>query len=233
MTPSTHIRPGNELGKPSDPGNLTTRVGQSSWTCQNPMPGGSRGKYSSGLWLALYLTLTSIIHGGDLVGRVLIDSPDAVVAIIGVLPRSVAQDTSAIMDQKGMRFSPRILPIVVGSKVFFPNNERILYHNVYSLSGKNSFNLGTYRAGIVKSVAFSDTGIIEVLCNIHVRMYAAIIVLTNHFYSTVDGNGSYRIENIPVGTYPVELYFVMDHEVKRRRIIIDIPQNGEYVLDFE
>lgn len=183
--------------------------------------------------LALYLTLASVLQAGDLVGRTKSASRDATVAIHGVKGQFTAQDTLATMDQEGMRFSPRILPIMVGSNVLFPNSERILYHNVYSVSGPNSFNLGTYRAGLVKSVTFNDTGVVEILCNIHVRMYAAIIVLENPFFSVVDDDGMYRIENIPVGRYAVELYFIGDYEVERRRIVVDIPQDGEYRLDFE
>ena len=177
--------------------------------------------------------MTTVLQGGDLVGKVMIAPQDAVVAIMGVSGSFDLKDSLATMDQKGMRFSARILPIMVGSRVLFPNSERILYHNVYSVSDLNDFDLGTYRAGIVKSVTFSDTGIVEVLCKIHARMYAAIIVLANPFFSTVDENGSYRIENIPGGTYPVELYFIMDNEVQLQRTEIDIPLKGEYVLDFE
>lgn len=192
-----------------------------------------RSKFSSRISLALYLTITSIIQAGDLVGRIKSTSRDATVAIHGVKGQFTAQDTLATMDQEGMRFSPRILPIMVGSDVFFPNSERILYHNVYSVSGPNSFNLGTYRAGQTKSITFNDTGVVEILCNIHVRMYAAIIVLENPFFSVIDDDGLYRIGNIPAGSYAVELYFIGDYEVERRRIVVDIPQDGEYRLDFE
>lgn len=194
---------------------------------------GPRSEYSSHISLALYLTLASVLQAGDLVGRIKSASRDAIIAIIDVPGQFAVHDTSATMDQEGMRFSPRILPIMVGSDVLFPNSERILYHNVYSVSGPNSFNLGTYRAGQAKSITFNDTGVVEILCNIHVRMYAAIIVLENPFFSVIDDDGLYRIGNIPAGSYAVELYFIGDYEVERRRIVVDIPQDGEYILDFE
>ncbi len=197
------------------------------------MPRGPLSGYSSPISLALYLTLTTILQGGDLVGKIKFASRDAMVAIIGVSGQFDLQDSLATMDQKGMRFSPRILPIMVGSRVLFPNSERILYHNVYSVSGENSFNLGTYRAGLVRSVTYRTTGVVEILCNIHVRMYAAIIVLENPFFSTVDEDGLYRIANIPAGNYTAELYYIEDFEVQRRQIRIDIPSNGEYILNFE
>lgn len=181
----------------------------------------------------LSLLLPSALFGGDLVGKNKFNAEHAVVAIIGLTGQFVIPGAPAEMDQIGMRFSPQILPILVGTTVSFPNSERTLYHNVYSLSGKNNFNLGTYRAGTVESVTFNDTGVVEVLCNIHVRMYAAIIVLENPYFTVVDDNGKYRIANIPQGTYTVELYYIADYEIKRQRFIAEVPENGDYILDFE
>lgn len=62
-------------------------------------------KYNS---IIIYLTIASALHGGDLVGRIKFASRDVVIAISGVPGRSVAHDSSATMDQRGMR--ERILP---------------------------------------------------------------------------------------------------------------------------
>ena len=48
--------------------------------------------------------------------------------------------------QKNKTFLPRVLGIPVGSSVDFPNDDMI-FHNVFSLSGPQPFDLGLYRSG--------------------------------------------------------------------------------------
>src|SRR5262252_403555 len=55
-------------------------------------------------------------------------------------PSDVAQ-----LVQQNERFAPRILPIVAGQVVSFPNRDR-LYHNVFSVSPTLSFDLGQYKS---------------------------------------------------------------------------------------
>src|SRR5262245_5221822 len=50
------------------------------------------------------------------------------------------------LSQKNKTFQPRVLAVPLGSTVDFPNNDGI-YHNVFSLSGPQPFDLGLYRAG--------------------------------------------------------------------------------------
>ena len=172
-----------------------------------------------------------MLEAGDLTGKVRVASKSVVIAVHGVDGKFTAQNEQAVMNQKYMRFIPRILPIMVGGKVQFPNNERNLYHNVYSVSEVNEFNLGTYRAGTAKSVTFNDTGIVEIMCSIHVRMYAAIIVLANPFFSIVNDDGTFIINDIPPGRYNVDTYYIGDYEVVRERTTVNIPLVGQAVFE--
>ena len=47
---------------------------------------------------------------------------------------SAAKPKQAIMDQREMKFLPRVLPVMVGSTVEFPNHDTA-WHNVYSKGG--------------------------------------------------------------------------------------------------
>lgn len=94
------------------------------------------------------------------------------------------------------RFKPSVLAIPVGSEVKFPNMDRII-HNVFSVSKENSFDLGLYSAGTVKSVIFDKPGIIYVHCNVHHSMQADILVLDTPWYTTVNEDGSYLLNNLP------------------------------------
>jgi len=106
------------------------------------------------------------------------------------------------MKQVGETFVPHVLPIVQGTTVDFPNQDPI-FHNVFSLSGTKSFDLGRYPKGDSRSVTFEQTGIVPVFCHLHSNMSAIVLVLDNPFFSMPDVEGQYRIENIPAGTYTI------------------------------
>ena len=187
------------------------------------------------IYILCVLLLTPIknLYAGDLKGSILSSRNEAVVAVRGVKGSFVPNENTSTMNQKNMEFVPRILPIMIGSKVKYPNSEDILYQNVYSESGANRFDLGTYRAGTVKTVEFGEPGIVEVMCSIHSRMYAAIIVLDNPFYASVDNNGRFSIRNIPQGDYAIEVFTLGDFEVQSTRYQISIPENGEIEINLE
>ncbi len=101
--------------------------------------------------------------------------------------------------QKDKQFSPRVAVVLRGTSVVFPNLDPV-YHNVFSTSGRNSFDLGAYRAGETpRSVVLNTPGVVDVYCNIHSRMSASILVAPSPMYAKVNPDGSFRIDNVPVG----------------------------------
>src|SRR5688572_27382105 len=54
------------------------------------------------------------------------------------------------MEQRGSQFVPRVLIVQVGQGVEFPNADKF-FHNVFSLSLSNAFDLGLYRGGMSKT----------------------------------------------------------------------------------
>ena len=97
-------------------------------------------------------------------------------------------------------FSPKVLPIVVGSSVEFPNKD-VIFHNVFSPSKPNKFDLGVYKKGKSKSFTFKHIGHVKVYCNLHSGMYADVLVLQNPFYGVTDKNGNFEIKIEKNGDY--------------------------------
>jgi len=108
----------------------------------------------------------------------------------------------ARMDQRDERFVPHVLAIVAGTWVDFPNDDKT-YHNVFSLSKTQQFNLGRYANGHSKAVKFDNPGIIRVFCDIHSHMSAFILVFAHRFFAVTDDDGRYRLDGVPPGTYNV------------------------------
>jgi hypothetical protein len=103
------------------------------------------------------------------------------------------------LTQKEKTFRPHILAVPVGSTVEFPNEDTI-FHNVFSLSGPQPFDLGLYRAGASRSRAFAEAGEYRVFCNIHPQMTALILVVATPHVARPSPDGRFVLD-LPPGRY--------------------------------
>lgn len=101
---------------------------------------------------------------------------------------------------KDKRFEPRVLPVLAGRSVSFPNIDPV-FDDVFSLSASNKADLGLYKDGNSKDHVFTTPGIVRAFCNIHPSMSAHVLVMQNPFWATVAADGSYRLPDIPPGTW--------------------------------
>jgi plastocyanin len=127
-----------------------------------------------------------------------------------------------VLEQRNGRFDPDLVVVPVGSTVQFPNADPI-FHNVFSLSRAQSFDLGFYPKGQSRSVKFAKEGIVQVYCHIHANMYAAIVVTSNSFYVKPAVDGTFSWENVPAGHYRVIAW----HKVAGNfQTELDVPESG-------
>jgi plastocyanin len=145
------------------------------------------------------------------------------------VPVDTAKPPRATVTQRDGAFVPRILPIVAGTLVEWPNADEI-YHNVFSMSETTPFDLGLYKRGEdAKSLLFAKTGRIDVFCSIHSQMSCVVLVLPNPWFAVTDDRGRYVIRDIPPGTYQIRAW----HERLPPQIqTVVIPAEGEVRADF-
>jgi plastocyanin len=124
------------------------------------------------------------------------------------------EPSRAVLDQRNETFVPHVLAITVGTVVEFPNSDHT-YHNVFSLSKAQRFDLGRYAAGKSKSVRFERPGVVRVFCDIHSHMNAFILVFSHRFFDVTSPDGSFSIDGVPPGTYTVVAWY--EGETKAQR----------------
>ena len=120
-------------------------------------------------------------------GREAADASWVVVWVEGPRVRPKPARTSVIM--KGKEFRPRVVVVAVGGTVEFPNEDPI-FHNVFSVSGENRFDLELYKRPKSGAWTFQHPGIVRVYCNIHPQMSAVVVVRDNPFFARANADGS-------------------------------------------
>ena len=97
------------------------------------------------------LALAAPAGAGALRGRIEVldkggkQAPDLAEAVVsGGRARVKPQPSSATVTMKGKAFVPRVVVVPVGGTVDFPNQDPI-FHNVFSVSGENRFDLDLYK----------------------------------------------------------------------------------------
>jgi len=136
---------------------------------------------------------------GTIVGKVTGGGGEAMVYVEDIVTTSRG---TAAMKQEGKQFKPHLLAVAKGTRVDFPNRDA-LFHNVFSVTPDNSFDLGSYQQGASKSVTMTKPGVVTVYCNMHSQMIGYILVTPSALYVQAGEDGSYRLPNVPVGHHRI------------------------------
>jgi len=162
--------------------------------------------------IALWLPTGSATAGvpATLTGRVSASQLNASLATLGpiVIYLESRSDQSIeppsaepiVIHQKNARFSPSFAVVVAGQRVSMINND-LIYHNVFSYSKPNDFDLGVYPAGESRIVTLEYPGVVRTYCSIHENMNGTIFVAPTPYFAVVEPDGEYRIEGVPPGRY--------------------------------
>jgi plastocyanin len=198
--------------------------------------------------LVLLLYLPSRVLAGTITGTVKVKGLRSLANVLVYVAKAPAAhvDVSGakfIMDQRDLSFMPHVLPVLVGSNVQFPNNDKVA-HNVFSLSRTKPFNLGSYGPGVSKTVLFDKAGVVELRCDVHAEMSAYILVMENPYWALTDEKGQFKIPDqeylaqhgikgitdLSPGTYVVKTW---NEKLKTQETTVEVPKDGEVTLQLD
>jgi len=122
-----------------------------------------------------------------------------------------------VIDMEDKEYQPRYSTINAGDQVLFVNKDNI-QHNVFSSSGGNAFDLGTYGSRLKRAVTLKEPGIVKIYCNIHSDMATFIAVGEQGLSVKADDQGRYTIKAVPAGTYELSIWNIRG-ETKRTIVV--------------
>ena len=110
-----------------------------------------------------------------------------------------------VIEQQDQEFRPYVTPVVVGTRISFPNHDTVQHH-VYSVSKPKPFEIPLYRGESKEAVLFDHPGLVTIGCNIHDWMIAYVLVLATPYYAKSADAGIAVISSLPPGHYRLEVW---------------------------
>jgi plastocyanin len=169
----------------------------------------------------------------DLTGKV--TKPDGsplpgAVVFVEDLPDGVSlpEKPTATMDQVGKEFVPRVLPVVVGTEVSFPNHDQI-HHHVYSFSRVKTFETPLYKGEAAPPVVFDKVGAAKLGCNIHDWMAGVVLVLPTPYFAITGADGAYAIRDLPPGRHDVAVWHEQAQAKDEAARVVEVGEGGAEV----
>lgn len=185
---------------------------------------------SSWLWsAALVSAIASAAAAGTVQGTVAVvekdgkparDLSEAVVWVEG--PKAQARPSDATVAMKGKAFLPRVTVVTVGGTVDFPNQDSI-FHNVFSVSGPNRFDLELYKKPKSASKTFESPGVVRIYCNIHPQMSGFVLVRDSPYWARVGADGRFAIAGVPAGSWVLKAWHERSGE---GGLAVTVPESG-------
>jgi plastocyanin len=192
-------------------------------------PGSVRGRVSIGIPVTMKRATSTYSRSVPTVTLAPESELRHVVVYVKDAPKTAVQPVRAEIHQRNENFVPRVVAVTVGSTVEFPNDDPI-YHNVFSVSGGNRFDLGLYRSGASKSRKFEETGLVRVYCNIHPQMVGFIVVVDSDHVAVTGPTGAFRFDGVPPGRYVLKAWHEETGEISQP---VTVPGAGDAPLELK
>ena len=145
-------------------------------------------------------------------------------AVASLIPRDATPTLTppaepVVVTQNDEDFQPYVTAIVVGTRVSFPNRDKVAHH-VFSQSQAKAFEIPRYRGEPKETILFDQPGIVPLGCNIHDWMLAYIVVLPTPFFAKSPASGVVSLADLPAGRYRLEVWHPRVKETVTGEIVI-------------
>jgi plastocyanin len=155
-------------------------------------------------WLPTLATARA--QGGAIQGTISVRDAaiaDVVVYLVASAPPGVSavKPETTAMDQRDLRFVPRVVAVTPGSTVIFSNSDRVMHNVFHPWQSSEGFDLGLWAPGESRSFTFGREGAYVILCQVHPEMVGYVVVVASSHRAVTDEHGRFRLDGVPPGTY--------------------------------
>jgi plastocyanin len=118
---------------------------------------------------------------------------------------------------------PPVLAVSGGTRVVIRNKDDV-FHQVFSISPAQPFDVGAVSPGDTRSVLFEHPGVIHVFCELHPKESAYIYVVPTRRFTRADAEGHFRFAGVTPGAYTLHTWSPDFGETSQAVVV---PQHGE------
>ena len=135
------------------------------------------------------------------------------------------------LDQDGCVYHPHILAIQTGQDLVIKNSDGIL-HNINTQPTVNQgFNVSQPVAMETTRTFTSPEVMIPVKCDVHGWMEAFIGVQSHPYMAVTSADGTFRLENLPPGTYTIEAWH-QRYGTQTQTVTVAAQGSGEVTFEY-
>jgi len=152
------------------------------------------------------------------------------VNVKGSFPQATAPPASAVIEQQGCVYHPRVQGARVGQTLEVKNSDATL-HNIHSMSTKgNEFNVGQPLAGMVYRYQLkTEEVLLHVKCEVHGWMTGYVGVLPHSYFGVTNATGAFTIANVPAGKQTVQAWHEQYGALTQT---VDVKAGGATTVEF-
>ena len=119
----------------------------------------------------------------------------------------------ALVNQRGLQFTPRVQAIALGQTVRFTNQDGET-HNVHVVSPGFAFNQ-SMTPGRYQDFTPERPGVMILACDVHLHMRGYVVVSPTPWFQVCSREGRFRLEDVPDGRYVLNVWHEMGEPLRK------------------
>jgi high-affinity iron transporter len=203
-----------------------------------------RKPWALGIILGMLVIAAAPVRGGEVSGVVRMPevcSPSVSPAVVYLspakrtvrptIPEKPGGTEVALVNQRGLQFTPRVQAIALGQSVRFTNQDGET-HNVHVVTSGFAFNQSMAPGGL-QDFTPDRAGVMILACDVHSHMRGYVVVSPTPWVQVCSRQGRFRLENVPDGRYVLNVWHEMGKPLRKEIVVaggqsLELP---ELVLD--